>query len=196
MFIAPKFRTHAIPNFYHLAHALRAKYDEFFVNPYDQTIAKHGKLNLWHVDNLYAYLRADMRDIVGPHLFADFMLHMRNLATSLGYSQVADPFLSIYINGCHQALHSDMMNGSLAYVYSLTHNDRKFTGGETLVAKENVFDNIIVREHRGMPSYMEVHPPIFNQLLLFDDRLAHMVPTIIGTMNPLDARVVIHGHIF
>jgi hypothetical protein len=40
-----------------------------------------------------------------------------------------------------------------------------------------------------------VIPPLYDQLALFDDRLPHMVPVVQGTMNPLEGRVCLTGHL-
>ena len=37
--------------------------------------------------------------------------------------------------------------------------------------------------------------PRFNRLTLFDDRIPHAVQRIDGTMDPLEGRFVLHGHI-
>jgi hypothetical protein len=38
-------------------------------------------------------------------------------------------------------------------------------------------------------------PAHFNQLLVFDDRIVHATPTIEGTMDPMDGRIAMVGHI-
>src|SRR5438309_3652139 len=37
--------------------------------------------------------------------------------------------------------------------------------------------------------------PEFNRLTLFDDRIPHAVQRMEGSMDPLEGRVVLHGHI-
>lgn len=193
----PEFRTKVVPNFYQHAHLLRQRYDDFFGNPSQATYDRHFKLNYWFVPTCYTYIRSHAQDIIGHDHFDLFQQHLVQHAVSLGFGHVTPPLLSIYVNGCYQSTHSDMMNGSIAYVYSLTRWDtRKFDGGETLVAKDRIFDKLEPREHRGWSSYWESYPGHFNQLLLFDDRLAHAVVPISGPMDPLEARIVMHGHIY
>jgi hypothetical protein len=51
------------------------------------------------------------------------------------------------------------------------------------------------RQFKVWRGYFYVIPPLFNQLLLFDDRLAHMVPVVQGTMNPVHGRLCLTGHV-
>jgi Rps23 Pro-64 3,4-dihydroxylase Tpa1-like proline 4-hydroxylase len=51
------------------------------------------------------------------------------------------------------------------------------------------------RANNAFNGYFEVVPPRFNQLVLFDDRLAHMVPVVQGTMDPLQGRLCLTGHL-
>lgn len=197
MFNNPDFRTRVIPSFYHRATEMRRKYEQFFANPSQATRGEHFKCNVWYVPKCYSYNRIHADDVLGIELYDDFQNYLRMFARQLGFHNVTGSLLSFYRSGDFQSTHSDMKNGSLAYVYSLTDwANRKFTGGETLVARPDIFDKLEPREHRSYQSYWEEYAAHFGQLLLFDDRLAHMVPTIQGTMDPLDARVVIHGHIY
>jgi hypothetical protein len=149
------------------------------------------------VENHYYYMRTNASNIIGHELYEDFRCHLQALAASLGLSTVSGSLISLYSNGCHQTVHSDCMNGTYGFVYSLTRWDtRNFTGGETLVAKEGAFDQLEPRAHKASTNYWDAFPAHFGQLLLFDDRIAHMVPMIQGTMRPLDARIVLHGHLF
>ena len=57
----------------------------------------------------------------------------------------------------------------------------------------------------GTPSYKKHHahgdvlyeliPAHFNQLLVFDDRIVHATPTIEGSMDPIEGRIALVGHI-
>ncbi len=49
------------------------------------------------------------------------------------------PWLSFYIDGCEQRMHTDSWHGPFAYVLSLTEWDkREFTGGETFILAPQV----------------------------------------------------------
>ncbi len=104
---------------------------------------------------------------------------------------------SMYVNGCGQELHNDSKNGSVGFVFSLTKwNERNFDGGETLIVQDQLGDYWRGRHREsGARLYIDKIPPIFSRFLLFDDRAIHGVRTVQGTMNPQDARLVIHGHL-
>ena len=123
------------------------------------------------------------------------MSFLRNFAAVEFGLTASPPFLSMYINGCGQGLHNDSGNGRLGFVFSLTKwNERHFEGGETIIHKfDSDWKEAQFRHVAGTAFYHTVEPE-FNRMILFDDRLPHAVRPIQGTMNPLDARFVIHGH--
>jgi hypothetical protein len=105
------------------------------------------------------------------------------------------PYLSLYVNGCRQNQHNDSLNGRFGFVFSLTKDERKTTGGETLLWREiDYFGSLFHRPHAGEAFY-EAISPNFNRLLVFDDRLPHAVQGVEGVMDPLEGRFVLHGHI-
>jgi hypothetical protein len=80
-------------------------------------------------------------------------------------------------------------------VYSLTKNSRRTSGGETLIWREgDYFETRIYRPCAGA-DFFEFIEPRFNRLLVFDDRMPHAVQLVEGNMDPLEGRIVIHGHI-
>ncbi len=193
-FRAPTFRTREISNFYPRVDELRAAYDVFFSNPGSHG-AQHQCIDFWWVPESYCYMRTDPVRIIGIELHQHLWDYMNAWARSEGLSHSTGGFLSFYVNGCFQCTHSDQTNGSIGWVLSLTHWDtRRFTGGETCVAREGAFEELEPRRGRAGSDYWEIIPPRYGQLTLFDDRVAHMVPVVMGTMDPLQARVVIHGH--
>ncbi|HEX4113785.1 MAG TPA: hypothetical protein VH020_14730, partial [Stellaceae bacterium] len=72
--------------------------------------------------------------------------------------------------------------------------ERRFAGGETLLFHERPWGERLTAAQAGN-SFYELIPQIFNQLLVFDDRMPHAVPRIEGTMAPGEGRIVLHGHI-
>jgi hypothetical protein len=113
----------------------------------------------------------------------------------LGLGHVTWPYLSLYVDGCGQGIHNDSTNGRFGFVYSLTRNDRHSRGGQTIVFKEgDPFRGRLTRPDAGTGLYDLIEPD-FNRLVLFDDRMPHGVQRIEGAMDPLDGRVVLHGHI-
>jgi len=112
----------------------------------------------------------------------------------LGLIPMGVPNLHMMINGCTLGLHSDFHNGTWGYVYSLTRwQTRKFLGGETLLMRDGVPS--YKRHHVQGESLYELVPAQFNQLLLFDDRIVHSTQTIEGSMDPLEARIALVGHL-
>lgn len=187
------FRSRVMANYYPRSHDLRGRVNAFLGNC-GQHNHSHFCFDYFYVPEHYAYLRASAERVLGHDLYEDLHNQLIATAQALGMRTATRAYLSVYVNGMGQGTHSDALNGSIGYVYSLTHWDRrKFTGGETLVARPYVFDDLR-RDHKGVTSYWDAFPAHFNQLLLFDDRIAHCVPFVAGPMDPLEGRLVIHGH--
>ena len=90
-----------------------------------------------------------------------------------------------------------MMRGTgvSAFVYSLTRDQRRTVGGETLVFREeDPFRSKLAEASAGRRFYDTVAPK-FNRLIVFDDRLPHGVERIEGSMDPVEGRFVLHGHL-
>jgi len=190
-------RTHWVfDEFFSDANLLRKKIDEHFDESIGRTLSlkKRTIWNYWYIEKLYTYFRTDPRNVFSE-LHETFMSFLRSFAAKEFGLTASNPFLSMYINGCGQGLHNDAANGRLGFVYSLTNwKDRSFEGGETIVHK--FADDSRSAQFLGVSGTAFYHmiEPEFNRLVLFDDRLPHAVRPIQGTMNPLDARFVMHGH--
>jgi hypothetical protein len=189
-----------VPDFFDDAEALRASFDAHFSEPcsFDEWNMRRV-WNYWYVPGAYTYLRADPPQVLSHEPYERFMMRLKTWsAETLGLSVVRRPILSMYVSGCGQNLHNDANNGRFAYVYSLTRWDRrKFTGGETLILpEESYWSSKQVTEPTGPHSgtLLKIDAK-FNQLLIFDDRAIHGVETVLGSMDPREARVVLHGHI-
>jgi hypothetical protein len=184
-------RKQIVPDFFDEAEAMRSVLDECFKSTYANRIA-------WQYfcdPVMYTYLRAPPQSIFPKDLYGKFVRHLREwCAQNLGLAPMNSPYLHLMVNGCRLGLHSDFHNGTWGYVYSLTRwQERRFVGGETLLMRD------------GIPSYKKHHvqgdglyelvPALFNQLFIFDDRIVHGTPTIEGSMNPLDGRIALVGHI-
>ena len=107
------------------------------------------------------------------------------------------PFLSLYVDGCEQKLHNDSTNGRFGFVYSLTWDERKTMGGETIVlqAKATCSATNMGQQPRPATGLLDLIEPRFNRLAMFDDRMPHGVQRVEGSMDPLEGRFVLHGHI-
>lgn len=152
--------------------------------------------NYWYVPGMYAYLRTLPETLLGD--LAN-LLYEKLISWStehLGLAQVTWPFLSLYVAGCRQGQHNDARNGRFAFVYSLTRNDRKTTGGETLIWHQQDYFGTMAHKPVAGRGFYEIVEPRFNRLVVFDDRLPHAVRAVEGNMDPTEGRIVLHGHMF
>jgi hypothetical protein len=179
-----------------LAMAMRRDIDAHFANPNAHRRDTHQVWNYWFVPELYTYLRTDADRVIGRAHVDAFHGALREWSTShLGMAEVSWPYLSLYVPGCRQGWHNDARNGRFAYVYSLTRNERRTTGGETLVLREgDPFRDNLATATSGRDLYEAIEPR-FNRLVIFDDRLPHAVERVDGAMDPVEGRFVLHGHL-
>lgn len=178
------------------AAAMRAAIEAHFANPARHLPATHMVWNYWYVPGLYTYLRAEPDKVLGAKLARAFHDRLASWSRqTLGLSEVTWSCLSLYIPGCRQGQHNNSANGRFGFVYSLTRNDRKTGGGETLIwREEDYFTTRLQQPHAG-PGFYEAIVPQFNRLLVFDDRVPHAVQLVEGGMNPIEGRIVLHGHL-
>jgi hypothetical protein len=74
---------------------------------------------------------------------------------------VSWPYLSLYVSGCRQGLHNDARNGCFAFVYSLTRDQRRTVGGETLVFREeDPFRSKLAEASVGLSPTSPIRPAI------------------------------------
>lgn len=176
--------------------AMRRQINAHFAEPQRHTADRHQVWNYWHVPGLYTYLRTLPEKVIERALVARFVQALTIWSEyMLGLGHVTWPYLSLYVDGCEQKLHNDSVNGRFGFVYSLTWDERKTQGGETIVLKEGD----LFRNNMGNPSagsgLLDLIEPKFNRLTLFDDRMPHGVQRVEGSMNPVEGRFVLHGHI-
>lgn len=176
--------------------AMRRQINGHFAEPHRHTADRHQVWNYWHVPGLYTYLRTRPEKLIERALVERFVGSLTIWAQyMLGMGHVTWPNLSLYVDGCEQRLHNDSTNGRFGFVYSLTWDERKTTGGETIVLKEGD----LFRDNMGRPSagsgLLDLIEPKFNRLTLFDDRMTHGVQRVEGSMDPVEGRLVLHGHI-
>jgi hypothetical protein len=176
--------------------AMRAVIDAHFANPAGHVPQIHQVWNYWYVPGSYTYLRTMPEKVIERPKVEAFVTALRNwTATNLGLAGVTWPFLSMYVPGCLQGLHNDSTNGRLGYVFSLTRDDRRTIGGETVIVHDrDLFRASLDRAAAGTDLFDLVEPK-FNRLTLFDDRVPHAVQRIEGAMDPVEGRFVLHGHI-
>jgi hypothetical protein len=190
-------RVVTVPSFFERAADIRRHFDER-VGPSRESTESRFVWDYWHIPGQYTYFRTPALAVIPPSLVAQFTQALRDWGKrNLGSSRVTVPWLSFYIEGCRQELHSDVVQGTWSYVYSLTAWDqRRFSGGETLVAGDRLLD-YWARLDPGKSSearhLIERIPAIFNQLCVFDSRLPHGVNVVEGVREPIQSRVALHG---
>jgi hypothetical protein len=179
-----------------LAMAMRHDIDAHFADPSSHRRDTHQVWNYWFVPELYTYLRTDADRVIGRGHVDAFHGVLREWSTNhLGMAEASWPYLSLYIPGCRQGWHNDARNGRFAYVYSLTRNERRTSGGETLVLREgDPFRDNLASATYGRGFYEAIEPR-FNRLVIFDDRLPHAVERVDGLMDPVEGRFGLHGHL-
>jgi Rps23 Pro-64 3,4-dihydroxylase Tpa1-like proline 4-hydroxylase len=190
-------RVQTASSFFSRAADLRRHFEER-VGP--DRVANENRFvwDYWHIPGQYTYFRTLALNVIPPSLLAEFTEALRAWGrTNLGADRVTMPWLSFYVEGCRQELHSDVIQGMWSYVYSLTPwEERRFTGGETLLAGERLLDywKSFDPEHSSESRHLiERIPAHFDQLCVFDSRLPHGVAVVEGTREPLQARVALHG---
>jgi 2OG-Fe(II) oxygenase superfamily len=178
------------------ATAMRGDIESHFSNPAEHRREVHQIWNYWFVPGLYTYLRTTPERVLQRAHVERFMQTLTDWAMQkLGMRNVTWPYLSMYVSGCRQGLHNDSHNGRFAFVYSLTKAERRTTGGETLVVHEgDLFRSLVRTAAAGGGLYTAIEPA-FNRLVVFDDRLPHAVERVDGSMDPLEGRFVLHGHV-
>jgi Rps23 Pro-64 3,4-dihydroxylase Tpa1-like proline 4-hydroxylase len=178
------------------AENLRRGIEAHFENPETHRPNTHQVWNYWFVPKQYTYLRSNPEKIIERQHVEHFMDALQHWsALTLGMNEVTWPYLSLYVNGCRQGVHNDTANGRFAFVYSLTRNDRKSVGGDTIIFNEGDLFRKGMSVAAAGSAFVTAIEPRFNRLVVFDDRLLHGVEQVDGPMDPLEGRLVMHGHL-
>jgi Rps23 Pro-64 3,4-dihydroxylase Tpa1-like proline 4-hydroxylase len=179
-----------------LALSIRDDVEAHFAAPEKHSAERHQVWNYWHVPDLYTYLRTSPEHVIERSRMAEFMKSLTQWSENeLGLTSPTRPYLSLYVPGCHQGVHNDSANGRFGFVYSLTKAQRSSIGGSTIIFRENnPFRSNLHSPGAGTDFFARV-PPQFNRLLVFDDRLPHGVDRVDGSMDPVEGRLVLHGHL-
>jgi hypothetical protein len=183
-------------NFYSGAKELRQEFVANFKNP-KATHQKRFVWDFWYDEDQYHLIRTPAYYYFSQKLYQNFHSYLVQWGReNLGCHDISPPWLSYYVDGCYQKLHSDVPHGPWAFVYSLTPNKKEFKGGETLILKEstlNYWQNFKRHQNNEYHSFVDVIPSMMNQLVLFDPRFPHGVTEVKGNRDPLKSRLVLHG---
>ncbi len=190
-------KSHQIhKNFFKNADQLRKQFEENFKNA-RSTDSKRFVWDYWYFEDQYHLIRTPASYYFQKKLYSEFHFNLVQWGReNLGCHDISPPWLSYYVDGCFQNLHSDVPHGPWAFVYSLTENPKHFRGGETLILKPDVLNywpGFQDQNDREYQSFVDRIPATFNQLTIFDPRFPHGVTEVKGTRDPLKSRVVMHG---
>jgi hypothetical protein len=178
------------------AREMRAAAEAYFGSPYQHSPHSHMNWDYWHVPGLYTYLRTLPEKVIGAFLTEAFHTRLSEWSSdTLGLGAAKSSYLSLYINGCRQAQHNDSLNGRFGFVYSLTKDVRKTSGGETLIWRDDDYFETRVHLPCSGGDFYDSIEPRFNRLVVFDDRAPHAVQLVEGNMDPAEGRLVLHGHL-
>jgi hypothetical protein len=179
-----------------LAVGMRADIEAHFAEPHAHRADTHQIWNYWFVPEVHTCLRTSPERIIHSDRVDAFVrtLQAWSIAT-LGMGSVTWPSLDLHVGGCRQALNSDAADGRFGFVYSLTREQRSTIGGEMLILREGDVRRRMIGGASGERSFYDVIEPRFNRLVVLDDRLPYAVERIEGSMDPLEGRFVLHGHL-
>lgn len=153
--------------------------------------------DFWHVPDQYTLVRTPADHFFPAKPYQAFLRDLGHWAReNLGCTAITPPWLSYYIEGCEQKFHADVPHGPWAFVFSLSPKKRLFQGGETMLLRPEIlsyWNNFAQASSRELEGVIERIEPSFNRLVVFDPRVPHGVSRVSGTMDPREARLVLHG---
>ncbi len=171
-----------------------------FVNHFKDSRSTHQKRfvwDFWYDEDQYHAIRTPAFHYFSQATYRNFHSYLVQWGReNLGCHDISPPWLSYYVDGCYQNLHSDVPHGPWAFVYSLTPNKKEFKGGETLILKEstlNYWQNYKQTNNYEFSNFADTLVSKMNQLIIFDPRFPHGVTEVKGTRDPLKSRLVLHG---
>ena len=184
-------------NFFSQADKLKAEFDSAFASPL-QTKEERFCWDYWYVKDQYKLLRTPADHFFSQDLFKDLQKQLINWGqNSLGCSSLSPMWLSYYIDGCEQQMHTDSPHGPWAFVYSITDwKGRSFSGGETFLLKPETlcyWDFFDLNKGAEKKQLLDTIEPLFNRLSTFDPRFPHGVQKVQGAHEPSKSRIVLHG---
>ena len=156
------------PYFYPEAKLLRSEFQSHFENS-KSTDAKRFVWDYWYDEDQYHLIRTPAFYYFSKKNYQNFHSFLVQWGReNLGCHDISPPWLSYYIDGCYQNLHSDVPHGPWAFVYSLTPNKKEFRGGETLILKPqtlNYWSNFVDQKNHEYKNFVERIESKMNQLI-------------------------------
>ena len=181
---------------FELAVGMREDIEAHFVEPDTHLVDAHQVWNYRFVPELCTYLETAPEKIIRRDRMDAFMRALQTWSiVNLGMGNVTWPSLYLYVGGCRQALHNDAADGRFGFVYSLTRDQRRIVGGEMLVLREGDVCRRTLGGASAGRSFYDVIEPKFNRLVVLDDRAPYAVEPVEGSMDPVEGRFVLHGHL-
>ena len=105
-------------NFFPEAKKLRAEFDQNFSNPRG-TDSKRFVWDYWYFEDQYHLIRTPAFYYFTKKIYQNFHSQLVQWGReNLGCHDISPPWMSYYVDGCYQNLHSDVPNGPWAFVYS------------------------------------------------------------------------------
>jgi len=188
-----------VDRFYPHAKKLRAHFEDRFADPRSNDSGRFV-WDYWHVPGQYTVLRTPAYHYFPRNLYRPLHEALAQWGRrNLGCHDISPPWMSCYVDGCRQEIHSDLPHGPFAFVLSLTPWEaRRFIGGETMILREemlNFWSNLDHYAGSGLEEneVFQTVPSLFNRLVVFDPRVPHLVRRVEGAADPRDGRLVIHG---
>ncbi len=183
-------------NFYKDFKNLRQEFVDHFNEP-KNTHAKRFVWDFWYDHDQYRLVRTPAYHYFSKKNYQNFHSYLVQWGReNLGCHDISPPWLSYYVDGCFQNIHSDVPHGPWAFVYSLTPNKPNFSGGETFILKPqtlNYWTHFSNNKDYERNNYIDLIAPQMNQLVVFDPRFPHGVTEVKGVVDPIESRLVMHG---
>jgi hypothetical protein len=180
----------------HLALAMRRDIDAHFTTP---EAPRRENRQVWDYASgpeHDAYLQTDPARVIGSEHVDAFHQALRAWSWNhLGMAEVIGSSLHLYVAGCRQTWRTGLAEDRFGFVYSLTRNERRTAGGETLIVREGDPLRAGLASSIAERGLHEVVEPRFNRLVIFDARLAHAVERVEGPMGPAEGCFVLRGHL-
>lgn len=185
-----------VDRFFDGATTLRRTFEDRFADPRNVR-GDRFVWDYWVVPDQYRLLRTPADSYFPAKIFRPLIDRLVEWGRqTLGCHSISPPWLSCYVDGCRQNLHSDVPHGPWAYVYSLSPRRPRYRGGETIILRDETlrfWDSFSQGEDREADSYVQRVPSPFNRLTVFDPRFPHGVSEVRGVEDPSEGRLVIHG---